>query len=352
MRLRLAILFVAASAALVPTPAPLVERWYSTAAYPQWQSLVTPLSNRVPFALLDVSILLVAAAWIVALGADTRRARGAWLWLLTRAAVRTLVWGAALYLLFLAAWGLNYRRTKFAERVVFDAAQISAPAAASLARTAVTSLNALYEEARTVSAVSARDTDGKLVSAFVEVQHALGVPPAVPGLPKQTWLDLYFRRAGVAGMTDPYFLETLVATDLLPFERPFVEAHEWGHLAGFADESEASFVGWLACLRGSAGDRYSGWLFLYGELARAMDGRDRAELSARLNPGPREDLQAIARRLQQQVSPAVSAAGWRVYDRYLKANRIKSGAANYGEVVRLVLGVRFGPGWTPILKQE
>jgi len=51
-------------------------------------------------------------------------------------------------------------------------------------------------------------------------------------------------------MTDPYFLETLIASDLLPFERSFVAAHEWSHLAGIADEGEANLAGWLTCLRG------------------------------------------------------------------------------------------------------
>jgi hypothetical protein len=34
----------------------------------------------------------------------------------------------------------------------------------------------------------------------------------------------------------------------------------------------------------------------------------------------------------------VSAAGWRVYDQYLKVNRVDEGTASYAEVVRLVLG--------------
>ena len=46
----------------------------------------------------------------------------------------------------------------------------------------------------------------------------------------------------------------------------------------------------------------------------------------------------------------LSAAGWRFYDSFLKANRVESGAASYAEVVRLVLGVRFGPEWTPTLR--
>lgn len=348
---RLALVLLAGAVALAPLPPALVERVYSANFYPRWQAVVTPLSNLVPFALLDVLILALAVLWLGALSVDVRRSRGAWLRVCARHLTRTVVWGAALYLLFIAAWGLNYRRTKLADRMQFEARMVSVPAAVSVGRAVVAELNALYDEARGVGTWG-DVVDPSLSSAFERVQREVGVAPVVPGRPKSTRLDWYFRRAGVAGMTDPFFLETLVARDLLPFERPFVVAHEWGHLAGFADESEASFLGWLTCLRGSVRDRYSGWLFLYGELARSLGGRDRADLSARLAAGPRADLLAIARRLQQQVSPRVSAAGWRVYDRYLKANRIEAGAANYAEVVRLVLGVRFGPGWTPLLKKR
>jgi hypothetical protein len=164
----------------------------------------------------------------------------------------------------------------------------------------------------------------------------------VPARPKHTLLDLYFRPAGVSGMTDPFFLETLVESDLLPVERPFVVAHEWSHLAGFADEGEANFGGWLTCARGNAAAQYSGWLFLFGELANAVSRDDRASLIGRLDRGPRDDLRAIAARLARDVKPQVSAAGWRVYDQYLKANRVEAGTASYAQVVRLVLGTGFG----------
>jgi hypothetical protein len=51
---------------------------------------------------------------------------------------------------------------------------------------------------------------------------------------------------------------------------------------------------------------------------------------------------AVAARLARDVRPQVSAAGWRVYDKYLKANRIEAGAASYAQVVRLVLGTTLG----------
>jgi hypothetical protein len=41
-----------------------------------------------------------------------------------------------------------------------------------------------------------------------------------------------------------------------------------------------------------------------------------------------------------------------VYDRYLRANRIPSGVANYGEVAGLLLGVQFGQDWTPKLNRS
>ena len=42
--------------------------------------------------------------------------------------------------------------------------------------------------------------------------------------------------------------------------------------------------------------------------------------------------------------------GWRVYDRYLKANRVERGSASYADVVRLVLGVQYSPDGAPLLK--
>ena len=105
-------------------------------------------------------------------------------------------------------------------------------------------------------------------------------------------------------MTDPYFLETLVAGDLLPFEQPFVVAHEWSHLAGYADEGDANFVGWLTCLGGSDADHYSGWLL---PLWRDRSGRQRgrwAGFAGRLAPGPTADRRAIADRVRRQINPA------------------------------------------------
>jgi hypothetical protein len=71
-----------------------------------------------------------------------------------------------------------------------------------------------------------------------------------------------------------------------------------------------------------------------------LTDQDRKDLSGRIAAGPRDDLRAISERVRRNVRPLVANAGWRVYDQYLKANRIDAGTASYGEVVRLILGVQ------------
>jgi len=108
-------------------------------------------------------------------------------------------------------------------------------------------------------------------------------------------------------------------------------------------------VGWLTCMEGGAAERYSGWLFLYREIAARLGDHDRAEVAEGLSEGPRADLEAISARHRRHVNLAMSRVSWQAYDRYLRANRVESGAASYADVVRLVLGTTFDQGWKPRL---
>jgi hypothetical protein len=335
------ILAVAGAAVVVPLPASMIEHVYSGRFYPVLQRFLTPFSNLVPFALLDVVIVGVPAIWCALVVRDIRRsshrARACGRW-----ALRTAVAVAMAYLIFLVTWGLNYRRLPLEQKLQYDANGVTADAARDAARLAASRLNALHASAH-AGVDAPGDIDPSLAAAFSRAMQELGASGATgPARPKRSVLDLYFRPAAVAGMTDPFFLETLVESDLLPVERPLVVAHEWSHLAGFADEGEANFAGWLTCTLAGAPAQYSGWLFLFGELVNSVPRSQRPDLVATLTDGPRADLRAIAARLARDVRPRVSAAGWRVYDQYLKANRVEAGTASYAQVVRLVLGTRLG----------
>ena len=219
----------------------------------------------------------------------------------------------------------------------------------ALARRAVRELNAGYDAAHAGDSGAEPLDDASLTRAFADVQRLLSDGrPVVPGRLKVSFFGPYFRWASVDGMIDPFALEVLVNPDLVPVERPFVAAHEWAHLAGYADESEASFVGWLTCMHAGAAARYSGWLFLYWQMTGEVDVAERTALAAALAPGPRDDVAAIATRIRRGQLPALRRASWGVYDQYLKANRVESGVRSYSQVISLILRVRFEEGWTPV----
>jgi hypothetical protein len=347
---RVALVAAALAGFLAPFSPETVERYYSAGLYPFLQRFLTGVSNSVPFALFDVLSAAAVLTWTCLLARDLVARRRGFGRVVGRLIVRTTTAAAVLYLGFLIAWGFNYRRVPLMEKLRFDADAVSQAELRRLAAFAVQQLNTLWGPARADDGLSERGVSVSLPPAFARAQALLGVGRAArPARPKTSILDPYFRAAGVEGMTDPYFHETLLVSSLLPVERPFVIAHEWSHLAGFADEGEANFVAWLACMHGIEPLQYSGWLFLYREAAASLNREDRERLALALLPGPRADLQAIAARHQRDLQPLVASAGWQVYDRYLKANQVESGAASYGEVIRLVLGTKMGPGWTPTL---
>jgi hypothetical protein len=344
-----ALVLVAVAFALAPPRPVWVESWYSTSLYPHLERTLTPLSNHVPFAILDPLLAAVLVAVAVTLA---RAARASWktrtFGRLGRTLAHLAAAAAALYILFLLLWGFNYRRIQMPDRLVIDPAAPTPDQVVELGLTAVSQMNSLYAAAHEAP-VAPEWQDRALRSAFADVQHALSdAPQAEPGRLKRSLLGPYFRWSGVDGMVNPFGLEVIANPDLLPFERPFVAAHEWGHLAGYANEADANFIGWLTCVRALPRHQYSGWFYLYWQISGEVNAQERARLNAALSDGPRRDINAVVARLRRGEIPALQEASWRVYDKYLKANRVESGVRSYGEVVTLLLRARFGPGWTPL----
>jgi hypothetical protein len=345
-----AVVVLAVGCAAVPLSPLWVEQWYSTGLYPSIQRTLTPLSNVVPFALLDV--LIVVAALLVgrmlwrSVGAARRTGRAApLLWTVARLGVAA----SALYLVFLFFWGFNYRRIAMADRLVVTDGTVSSAAVVSLGMEAVSQLNALHASAHAVGWPAQEWSDARLRGAFAATQALLSdAPPARPGRPKRSLLGIYFRSASIDGMVDPFALEVITNPDLLPWERPFVVAHEWAHLAGYAHEAEANFAGWLTCVRSDAPAQYSGWLFLYWQIAGELPRAEGAGLTAALAAGPRSDVNAIIERIRRAELPFLRTASWRVYDHDLRANHVEEGVRSYGEVVNLILRAKFDAGWVPV----
>jgi hypothetical protein len=351
--LKFLIVFSVAAAAMVPWPRGAVERLYSRSVYPLIQPRLTSITNATSVAWLDVLIFGAGAAvltmWIVRI----RHRRTGVIKTLGALVLDTAAIGAVVYLWFLLAWGLNYQREPLRNQLDFREERITQEALLDLATRNVEALNALHEKAHTAGWPELSGVRAVLAPAFLRAQRELAMTwKAEPAVPKRSLFNFYFTRVSIDGMTDPFFLETLANQNLLPFERPATVAHEWAHLAGYADESEANFLGWLVCMRGAPTDRYSGWLSLYGTVTAALPPSDRERLSGTLANGPRDDLRAVAARIQRDALPIAHRTGYAMYDRFLKANRVEAGIRSYSEVLRLLLGTEFNEDGSPVLRNE
>lgn len=318
---------------LAPIPPAAIESWYSRGVYPLWQRTATTIANFVPFALFDVMLAVFAVAVAVMI-VRARRAR-AW-----RAAGLRLLWLAAIVAIwFQLAWGLNYRRVPIAEALALD---VEGPAAQA---------GALDRFARAVAAQTAataadldRDTPmtpqrmlAELSAGFDRAQQRLGLTRlARAGRPKYSLFDFYFRWAAIDGVTNPLIPETMIVSGLTPAEAYATVAHEWAHLAGYASEDEANFVGWLACLEAGGGARYNGWLFALMKAAGAAPPAQARVWIAQAGPTAARDLEAIRARLLSS-SPTVRRAASAAYDGFLRANRVEGGIASYDAVLQLML---------------
>lgn len=237
---------------------------------------------------------------------------------------------------FYVSWGLNYSRMPLA--VQLDLPTVSSDSTALRANVlwSLQTTNALW---RPLPVWNMKALDAEIESCYRRAFEHLPLElMSGSRRPKFLLVPALFNYTQTSGMFGPFFHEVHLNSDLLPVELPFVLAHEKAHQMGFARESEANFLAALACFasRDSA-INYSAHFALVGRFARlGAQFADGDSLLKSLRAEVKADFKAVRQRYQKYAGP-ISEISSATYDAYLKANQIKSGVANYGEVVELVM---------------
>jgi Protein of unknown function (DUF3810) len=166
-----------------------------------------------------------------------------------------------------------------------------------------------------------------------------------PGKPRgrQPFWDGFLLRFGAAGIYNPFTGECNIDQGLHFLTKPYNLAHEFCHGYGFGDEGTCNFLAYLALEKSEQPMlRYSAELDFWRELAgayRRLQPDTYAAFRATLPTGFIADLDNIYKK-HDQYPEYFAAFRYDVYDRYLKAQGIQEGMANYGKVIPLVLSYR------------
>ena len=301
----IAAILVAVGLRFYVPPAEWVERAYSNGAYPHIDAAIRAISQPVPFSLGDallIVVLVTLATWLfdAVRSAIRHRAFGR----AGAAVLRMLAVLALVFVWFVLGWGLSYDRVPVAAKIAVDNERTNETSVDAFADRVAAELNATAPVAHAAPLPSVAEIGARLVPTFDATIRRLGDDASFSAPPiKPTIFQPLMAASGSDGFMDPWTHELNVDATLSPYERPAVYAHEWAHLSGFADESEANFIAVLSCR--NAGDpvlRYSGWLLTWFNLPSNV------HVTQSLSGFAAADVEAIRRRYVRQVNQTVAHA--------------------------------------------
>ncbi|SDW06707.1 Protein of unknown function [Hydrobacter penzbergensis] len=332
-----------------------VEYWYSQGIYPAIGSTLRLLTRWIPFSIGDVGYLLLACWLFVRLVQWLMRLKreGLSKALMLQGLLSFIHFLLGIYIVFKLVWGFNYNRLGIAYQLKLEKLPYSQQALNQLTSDLIDSANTYRRRFDTI--LPAPSIDSIYRDAYHAYLQASDAYPFLDYHQRSVKASLYTPVADYIGFTgyyNPFSGEAQLRTDVPRILLPYVACHEMAHQLGYASESEANFVGFLAAAN-SANPyfRYSVYLDLFSyaqgeQLAQYAMDKDAQGFEAAIQHNrnqldtlvkkDRREIREFFRKRSNRISPAMNS----LYDQYLKMNSQEKGMKSYDEVIGWILAYR------------
>lgn len=313
---------------------PAMGEAYSRHVYPPVSTGLSFLSGAVPFSVGDLFIVLSIAGLVAYPFRAWRKGKKG-----RKIVLNMVTYLAWVYVWFYLAWGLNYSQYNFYQRTGVPYSPYSPENFEAFVYRYTDSLNASYTP---IGTPDKKRIQQEVIRAYHSPDKVGVRSPGTAPRAKNMLCAPLMSKMGVSGYMNPFFCEFHVNRDVPPSQYPATYAHELAHFLGISSEAEANFHAYIACTHSDVPEiRFCGYFSVMNHVLRNaegfMDEESYIALISRIRP---EIIQlAIANRehWQQLYSPAMGKMQSRIYDFYLKGNKIESGRKNYSEVVGLLI---------------
>jgi len=322
-----------------------IESYYSTGIYIFIARVERILTGWCPISLGDIFYTIVGARlliWLFKLIRTLVKKQASWKsfgWGCLES-LRTILW---IFIWFNLAWGLNYNRAGISYQLKIEPVKYSKNEVESIVCELVDKVNS---SRKAIPTDSLQDMPFKEIYAKACDGYA-NLAKEKPFLSlkslsiKKSLYSSISHYVGFTGYYNPFSGEAQVSDDLPNILVPFIACHEMAHQLGYASESEANFVGYLACA--SANDKYftySVYMDLYKYAATELFLKDFKtthgwELDSLVRKDFRDIRKFFAKR-DNNVSPIMSS----MYNQYLKANQQDRGIESYNDVIGLLIAYK------------
>ena len=285
--------------------------------------------------------------------------------------VRCLGWvlaGASLiYLLNTLAFGLNYYAGPLAEDIRLEVRQYTVEELADAAIYYRDKANFLAQNVK-------RDGNGdvdfddfdtlalKAENGFRNLVYKHSYPvfagSTVP-VKELGWADMY-TSMGITGVTMGITGEAAVNPQIPAVSIPFTMCHEMSHRMSIANERDANFAGFLACMANEDVQyQYSGYFMAYRYCYNSLLGANTMEsaaIAARVASGVNDllkhDMDTYSRLFSSRRSETATKVADTANDTYLKASGDTAGVASYGAVTDLLVSWHYQKEILPTITEE
>ncbi len=318
-----------------------VERYYSNGLYPYIGNFSRMLLGKIPFSVGDliyffVIILLIRWLW---------KSRNTWRTLWRRHLLRMLSFISVFYFLFNFLWALNYHRVTLADKMLIETeyndTDLYEFTQKLIVKTNELHLSITNDSLTKVSVPHSREqifinNENGYRNLAEKYPHFKYEKPSV----KKSIISLPLTYMGFGGYLNPFTNEAQV-NDMLPmYSFAATSCHEMAHQIGYASESEANFVGFLAAVHNN--DRYiqySGYTLALRYCLRNWEIRNEAvakELLATVNPGILANFDE-SKHFWQRYETFIETGFKIFYDSFLKFNQQEEGLESYSKFVNLLV---------------
>lgn len=300
-----------------------VEYWYANGVYPYISSGFHFSLGWIPFSLGDLlycGVIVWAALRFWNFASNVWR-KGLRNWggkaMLLHHFLRLLTLLAWVWLVFHVLWGFNYYRKSIPDQFGFVVERPSKKELLQFTQYVLYETNRYALELKTSPLKTNTHDNCSIVNS---------------NLPKPSLFGIIGNYMGYGGYYNPFTGEAQINAHMPAFMLPFIAVHEKAHQLGYAKESEANFMGYLAALQSKDSClKYAANLemFIYANNAlRRSDSVAAKNNFKALSPIAIKDLKSYKAFFQQYQGPIDDFTTW-FYTKFLRMNNQPEGIYSY-----------------------
>lgn len=318
-----------------------VETYYSNGLYPYLSHGLRIILGWIGFSLGDVLytlVILLAIKWLW-------QRRKTWRREYKDNIITILACFSVVYFLFNILWAVNYRRMPLYKKMgiekEYTQKELVAFTFKLIAKTNATHvLIQKNDSLKVVTPYSIKEIYSHTLIGYTNLEKDFPYFTYKHESIKSSLLSIPLSYMGFGGYLNPFTNEAQVNSELPKYNLPTTACHEMAHQLGYASESEANFIGFMASVKSSdVYFRYSGYSFALKYCMRSIAKLDEAKAKSMMpliDKGILENFKE-SEAFNKKYESFVEDIFEYIYDNYLKINQQKDGMEAYSKFTGLMI---------------